>query len=50
MKIKLLQILFAFALLSFGSSAGSAQTKTFTTADLQKLRWIEGTLARHRRF
>ena len=43
MKTKLLQILFAFALLSISSYAGSAQTKKFTTADLQKLRWIEGT-------
>ena len=43
MKIKLLQILFAFALLTLASSANRAQPKQFTAADLQKLRWIEGT-------
>jgi hypothetical protein len=43
MKIKLLQILFVFALLTLASFAIRAQTKKFTAADLQKLRWIEGT-------
>src|SRR5262249_905954 len=43
MKIKLLQILFALAVFTLASCADSAQTKNFTTADLQKLRWIEGT-------
>jgi hypothetical protein len=40
---RLLQILFACALLSLASSTDWAQNKKFTTADLQKLRWIEGT-------
>ena len=43
MKIKLLQILFALAVFTLASCADSAQTTKFTTADLQKLRWIEGT-------
>ena len=43
MKIKLLQILFFFALLTLATCADRAQPKKFTTADLQKLRWIEGT-------
>ena len=43
MKIKLLQILFALAVFTLASCADSAQTNKFTTADLQKLRWIEGT-------
>src|SRR5689334_3118913 len=43
MKIKLLQIFFLLALLTIGSDNGRAQTKRFTTTDLQKLRWIEGT-------
>jgi hypothetical protein len=44
MKIKLTSFLFALALFAFvGCSSDSAQTKKFTTADLQKLRWIEGT-------
>jgi len=43
MKFKLLRILFALALFTLASCANLAQTKKFTTADLQKLRWIEGT-------
>jgi len=44
MQIKLLHILFAFAVFVFIScNSESAQTRKFTTADLQKLRWIEGT-------
>jgi len=43
MKIKFLQILFALAVFTMASCADPAQTKKFTTADLQKLRWIEGT-------
>jgi hypothetical protein len=42
MKIMLLEILLIVALFSTGLCAG-AQTRKFTTADLQKLRWIEGT-------
>ena len=43
MKIKLLQILFVLGLLTLTSYTNRAQTNKFTTADLQKLRWIEGT-------
>lgn len=43
MKIKTLQIIFLGILLAVVSCPGRAQTKTFTSADLQKLRWIEGT-------
>ena len=44
MRIKLLSILLGFALFIFIScNSGSAQTRKFTPADLQKLRWIEGT-------
>jgi hypothetical protein len=43
MKIKLLMILFACAFLTLASNTSRAQTNKFTTADLQKLRWIEGT-------
>jgi hypothetical protein len=42
MKFKLLLILFALALIALPASA-LAQTKKFTAADLQKLRWIEGS-------
>jgi hypothetical protein len=43
MKIKLLQILFFSAFLTLASHTNRAQTIKFATADLQKLRWIEGT-------
>lgn len=44
MKIKLTPVVFALALFAFAAcNADSAQTKKFTAADLQKLRWIEGT-------
>ena len=44
MKINLLRISFAIILLTFAApSQKSAQTKNFTSADLQKLRWIEGS-------
>ena len=43
MKIKLLQIPFVLVLLTLTSYANRAQTNKFTTADLRKLRWIEGT-------
>jgi hypothetical protein len=43
MKIKPLPILFVFALFTLASCVNQAQTKKFTTADLNKLRWIEGT-------
>ena len=43
MKIKVLQILFAFALFTTATCIDPAQTRKFTSADIQKLRWIEGT-------
>ena len=43
MQVKLLKILFVFTLLALISCVDRAQTKKFTTADLQRLRWIEGT-------
>ena len=43
MKFKRLLILFALALIALASYVAPAQTKKFTTADLQKLRWIEGS-------
>ena len=43
MKFKLLQILLGIALVTIASCTDRAQTRKFTTADLQKLRWIEGT-------
>ncbi len=44
MKIKLAPAFFVLALFAFAPfSSDSAQTKKFTAADLQKLRWIEGT-------
>ena len=44
MKIKLTPVLFTLALFAFvACNSDSAQTKKFTPADLQKLRWIEGT-------
>ena len=43
MKIKLWRVLFALILLTAATCAAPAQTKKFSTADVQKLRWIEGT-------
>jgi hypothetical protein len=43
MKSKLLPILLVVTVVALTSCTSSAQTKKFTTADLQKLRWIEGT-------
>jgi hypothetical protein len=43
MKSKLLPILLVVTVVALTSGTASAQTKKFTTADLQKLRWIEGT-------
>jgi hypothetical protein len=44
MKIKLTRGLFALALFAFAAcNSNSAQTRKLTAADLQKLRWIEGT-------
>ena len=43
MKFDIARAIFALALITITSAATSAQTKKFTTADLQKLRWIEGT-------
>ena len=43
MKIKLLHFVIGFALFTFTGWAAHAQTKKFTSADIQKLRWIEGT-------
>ena len=43
MKIKVLQILFAFALFTTATCIDPAQARKFTSADIQKLRWIEGT-------
>lgn len=44
MEIKLAPVFFALALFAFAAfSSDFAQTKKFTAADLQKLRWIEGT-------
>ena len=43
MKIKVLQILFAVALFTTATCIDPAQARKFTSADIQKLRWIEGT-------
>jgi hypothetical protein len=43
MKIKLWQILFTLALVTAATRIDPAQSKTFSPADIQKLRWIEGT-------
>src|SRR5881394_3717606 len=43
MKIKVWQILFALALFTTATCIDPAQTRKFTSADIQKLRWIEGT-------
>jgi hypothetical protein len=44
MVTKVLQISIAFTVFIFASChSESAQTRKFTTADVQKLRWIEGT-------
>ena len=43
MKIRLLRILIALSLFVATTCIGAAQTKKFTTADIQNLRWIEGT-------
>jgi hypothetical protein len=44
MKIKLLRISFAITLLTVAAcNRDLAQTKKFTAADIQKLRWIEGS-------
>jgi hypothetical protein len=43
-KIRLRVILFALAVFALpGCNSDSAQTRKFTVADLQKLRWIEGS-------
>jgi hypothetical protein len=44
MKIKLTSVLLGLAIFAFAAcNSDLAQTKKFTAADLQKLRWIEGT-------
>jgi hypothetical protein len=44
MKIKLTRVLFALVLFAFvACKSDLAQTKKFTAANLEKLRWIEGT-------
>ena len=43
MKMKVWQILFALALFTTATCIDPAQTRKFTSADIQKLRWIEGT-------
>src|ERR1041384_5432310 len=44
MKIRLAPVFFALTLFAFAAcNADPAQTKKFTAADVQKLRWIEGT-------
>ena len=43
MKIKVLQVLFALALFTTATCIAPAQARKFTSADIQKLRSIEGT-------
>src|ERR1700755_1160934 len=44
MKFKFASVLFTLVLFAFvAGNSDSGQTKKFTTADLQKLRWIEGS-------